>query len=122
MSNTHEGYINVPQQLPPEACKVYLFHDMQSSLVSIGLLCDAGCIATFDKDTISIHKDGVVILQGKRDPTTGLWTVDLNAQPAPPALSNMSPCPPSQQRLSGNVLLFYTPAPDPLQSPHSEKP
>jgi hypothetical protein len=85
MSNTHEGCINVPQLLP-EACKAYLFHDMQSSLVSIGQLCDAGCITTFDKDTVNIRKDGAVILQGTRDPTTGLWTVDLQAQPAQPHL------------------------------------
>jgi hypothetical protein len=78
MSNTHEGYINVPQ-LPLEACKAYLFHDMQSSLVSIGQLCDTGCITTFDKDTVNIRKDGTVILQGTRDPTTGLWTVNLQA-------------------------------------------
>ena len=85
MRNTHEGFLNLPQ-LPPEACKTYLFNDMQSSLVSIGQLCDAGCLATFDKDTVSIKKNNALILQGNRDPATGLWTADLSNQP--PAASS----------------------------------
>jgi hypothetical protein len=58
MRNTHEGLLNLPQ-LPAGACKTYLFNTMQSSLVSIGQLCDAGCIATFDKHNVFIKKGNV---------------------------------------------------------------
>lgn len=76
MQNTHEGYLNVPY-LPTEACKAYLFEDMQSSLISIGQLCDSGCIAIFDKKQVSILMDNRIILQGKRDKATGLWHVNI---------------------------------------------
>jgi hypothetical protein len=75
MQNTHEGYLTL-HKLPPKACKTYLFDDMQSSLVSIGQLCDAGCIV--------IKKDDDLILQGTRDPATGMWTADISHQPETP--------------------------------------
>ena len=72
MHNTHEGSLLIPK-LPPEALKAYIFDDMQSSLLSIGQLCDPGCVATFDKDIVKIHnKNHDLILQGARDPYTGL--------------------------------------------------
>jgi hypothetical protein len=84
MQNTHEGYLTL-HKLPPKACKTYLFDDMQeSSLVSIRQLCDAGCIATFTKDDIFIKKDDDLILQGTRDPATGMWTANISHQPGTP--------------------------------------
>ncbi|WP_288992217.1 hypothetical protein, partial [uncultured Marinobacter sp.] len=76
MRNTHEGYLDIPQ-LPDWARKAYLFHDMQTSLLSIGQLCDAGCIAIFDNEQVSILLNNQIILQGKRDLRTGLWNVNL---------------------------------------------
>jgi hypothetical protein len=80
MRNTHEGLLNLPQ-LPAGACKTYLFHKMQLSLVSIGQLCHAGCIATFDKRNVFIKKGDELILQGERDAATGLWTANLGSTP-----------------------------------------
>ena len=57
---------------------------MQSSLVSIGQLCDARCIATFDKHHVFIKKGDKLILQGQRDPATGLWTANLGNAPVTP--------------------------------------
>jgi hypothetical protein len=77
MHNSQEGYLNLP---PPsaKACKTYLFNDMQSSLVSIGQLCNDGCVAAFTNENVFIKKDNVLIIQGHRDLATGLWTADLN--------------------------------------------
>ena len=61
MRNTHEGLLNLPQ-LPAEVCKTYLFQKMHLSLVFIGQLCDAGCIATFDKHNVFIKKGDELIL------------------------------------------------------------
>ena len=58
-----------------------VFPDMASSLLSIGQLCDDGCIALFDKHQVAIIKDNAVILTGHRNPRTKLWMVDLNASP-----------------------------------------
>jgi hypothetical protein len=96
MRNTHEGYLDIPQ-LPDWARKAYLFQDMQTSLLSIGQLCDAGCIAIFDNEQVSILLNNQIILQGKRDLRTGLWNVNLptttEKEPYPDQTSfSMPPC------------------------------
>jgi len=50
------------------------------SLLSIGTLCDSGCIAIYDKDKVTIQHAGKVILRGYRSSSTRLWTIDI-AQP-----------------------------------------
>jgi len=49
---------------------------MQASLISVGQLCDSGCIATFDQDKVVVMFDNHVVLTGHRD-TTGMWQVQL---------------------------------------------
>ena len=69
--------------------------------MSIGQLCDDGCIATFDKAAINITKEGRKILAGTRG-ENGLWTlvtkkkrVDTKANPTadttPPEPTSSSP-------------------------------
>ena len=41
-------------------------------LLSIGQLCDDGCIAIFEKSKLSILKNGKIILSGHRNLTDGL--------------------------------------------------
>ena len=43
-----------------------------SSLLSVGQLCDNDCVAIFTKREMFIRKDGRVILQGKRNFIDGL--------------------------------------------------
>ena len=50
-------------------------HLLNESLLSIGQLCDEGCIAIFDKHNLSILKNGHIILSGKRNWSDGLWDV-----------------------------------------------
>ena len=80
MANTHEGTLRIPG-VSPAASKAYIFSNMASSLLSIGQLCDDGCIALFDKCRVIIIKDNAVILMGRRDPQTKLWVVDLDDAP-----------------------------------------
>ena len=80
MENTHEATLRLPG-VSPTASKAFIFNDMASSLLSIGQLCDDGCIAMFDKESVVISKDNTVILQGKRNPVTKLWMVDLTCPP-----------------------------------------
>ena len=54
MSSTHEGNLRLPGSLPSAATKVNFFDKMSASLISIGQLCDYGCTATFDQDSVTI--------------------------------------------------------------------
>ena len=51
----------------------HVFTSMTTPLISIGTLCDQGCIATFDANKISITKHNNQIATGPRNHQTGLW-------------------------------------------------
>jgi hypothetical protein len=54
MASSHIANISLPQ-LPPIACIAHLFRALgNTSLLSIGQLCDAGCTATFTNTTVTI--------------------------------------------------------------------
>jgi hypothetical protein len=55
--------------------------------VSIRQLCDAGCIAVFDKNTVVITLNDTVIMSGKRDPESRLWHLNLPPPGFTPALA-----------------------------------
>ena len=82
MQSTHVVDLHIPD-LPPEACIAHLFPALgDTSLISIGQLCDAGCIAIFTSDTVKIQLHDKVLLQGTRSLATNrLWTLEL---PSPP--------------------------------------
>jgi hypothetical protein len=81
---THTCQINIPD-LPSKACEAHLFPNLAHALLSIGLLCDHGCTAIFDKQHVKISYQNAIILKGYRDPDTNLWKVPLQptAQPDP---------------------------------------
>jgi hypothetical protein len=60
MASTREGYLRLPH-LSKKARKTHLFPRMQASLVSVGQLCDSGCIATFDQDKVVVMFDNNVV-------------------------------------------------------------
>ena len=78
MTSTHTGELPIPE-LPSEARLCHLFPALEDmSLLLIGQLCDAGCIAHFNADTAHITNEDQIILQGKRDATTNkLWHLVL---------------------------------------------
>jgi hypothetical protein len=78
---THTSQINIPN-LPSKACEAHLFPNLAHALLSIGLLCDHGCTATFNKKHVKISYRNAIILTGYRDPDTNLWKVPL--QPTVP--------------------------------------
>ena len=80
MHSTHEAELSLPG-LPPEACSAHLFPSLGDlSLVSIGQLCDAGCVANFTATDVTVSKAGTTVLQGRRH-ADKLWHVQL---PSPP--------------------------------------
>ena len=78
IQSTHTGNLQI-NGLPPTATTVHLFPQLgHTSLVSIGKLCDAGCQALFDKDTVTITYRNDVLLTGQRNANTNqLWQLTL---------------------------------------------
>ena len=65
--------------LPPGARTAHVRPQLDPhSLISIGVLCDHNCIATFDKESVQIHQHSTRILQGHRLPN-GLWSLPLSS-------------------------------------------
>ena len=48
-----------------------------ASLIGIRVLCDAGCEVVFTKTNCDVWYKGKIILRGKKDPSTGLWTLPI---------------------------------------------
>jgi hypothetical protein len=60
--------------------------DLQKSLISLGRLCDHGCdyvLLGKHYATSSVIKDSVTSVIGSRDPTNGMWLVDVAPSGAP---------------------------------------
>ena len=63
--------------LPRKLRLVHIFKDLTGSLLSIGLLCDAGFEVTFKKHTVNVKtQNGKHIIAGKR--INKLWMIDIN--------------------------------------------
>ena len=61
------------QNIPDTAAKAHVFPDItEHSLLSIGQLCDAGCLATFDATSVNVIHNDTTIRKGTRDQTTKL--------------------------------------------------
>jgi hypothetical protein len=48
-----------------------------ASLIGIRVLCDAGCEVIFTKTNCDVWYKGTIILSGKKDPSTDLWTLPI---------------------------------------------
>lgn len=69
--------LDIPS-LPCTARIAYIFPDLQPhSLLSIGQLCDAGCIAVFTASDVTISYKNEPIIHGLRDQQTKLWNITV---------------------------------------------
>ena len=92
ITSTHTAELAIPG-LPLSARQAHIFPTLASgSLISVGVLCDHGCTATFSDSTVSIHlPNGDTILTGTRSAITQLWCLNLPSTPAPSAASTTHP-------------------------------
>ena len=61
-----------------ECRRVDIFPQWVGSLLSIGLLCDHGLLASYSEQNVTISdKNGDVVLQGHRCPVSKLWLIDI---------------------------------------------
>ena len=86
IKSTHTCNLDIPW-LPDHITEAHIVPGLShTSLVSARKFCDAGCKITFDKDECRIFYKKKLVLSGKRDDKTGLWTVPLNPS-APPSMT-----------------------------------
>ena len=79
--STHTATLNLPS-LPLSARAAHIFPSLTGSLLSIGMLTDAGLTAIYTADAVRIQDAvGVTVLAGKRSPSTRLWMIDLPSAP-----------------------------------------
>lgn len=71
MHSTHDDNMHIPA-LPAAATKTSIFPVLDTSLISIGQFCDAGCSALFDSLRATIFYKNRPIITGTRIPP-GLW-------------------------------------------------
>ena len=88
--STHTATLNLPT-LPLSARAAHIFPSLQGSLLSIGMLTDAGLTAIYTSDAVTIQDAmGTTVLSGYRSPSTRLWMIDL---PSPTTVTHTEESP-----------------------------
>ncbi|EEC51526.1 predicted protein [Phaeodactylum tricornutum CCAP 1055/1] len=104
IKSTHVTELDVPD-LPLAARTAHIFPGLTNgSLISIGQLCDHGCIATFTSDAVTITLDKKVILRGDRSAPNRLWTLHAPSS-TPPTKPLPSPIFPVANNVKHSSLL-----------------
>jgi hypothetical protein len=78
MESSHTAELDIPE-LNANASKAHIFPGIANhSLLSVGQLCDEGCIVTFKHASATVcHSQKSPIMSGPRDLDTGLWCINL---------------------------------------------
>ena len=76
--STHKSLLP-NEYLPQEAQRYHIFPGLNKALASIGVLCNHGCIQHFDDNKVSITNKTTnrFLMQGGRDPQTGIYALDM---------------------------------------------
>jgi hypothetical protein len=76
MTSTHAVDLLLTK-LPADARLAHRLPGLVNNLLSVAVLCDAGCEVFFDKHGCEVTYNGETILRGWRDPKNRLWRVKL---------------------------------------------
>jgi hypothetical protein len=97
---THSGQLPLHHSLSSTATKAHILDGItNSSLVSLGQLCDDNCIAVLDKKKLQVFKSNNCVLQGARNKTDGLWDISLPL----PTTAQTLPAPPAKQQANAII-------------------
>ena len=80
ISTTAQGTLLLNAKLPTSATTTYALPQLQTSLILLGQLADAGCHIRLDKDTLQVFLNFKSILTGHRNKSDGLWDIPLLPQ------------------------------------------
>ena len=80
-TNTMDSVTTQQLQLSPEllaeAQKEHGFNEMNCTLISVPVLCDADCTVVFKKCIVQVYKENKIIIEGPRDTETNLRLMPL---------------------------------------------
>ena len=78
IKSSHRGYIRLPG-VPDVEIEAYVLPDLaRHSLLSLGVLCDAGLTAQLDHGSIeNFHQTRLVMVGVRNSSTGGLWMIEL---------------------------------------------
>ena len=77
LTSTHTCTLDITW-LPNEAKEAHIVPGLaHASLISIKILCDAGCKVTYDDNECRVYYNKKIVWLGKREPQTGLWILPL---------------------------------------------
>jgi len=87
LQSSHTCELNIPW-LPRAARNAHILPGLKhTSLISIKVLCDAGCKVSYDDERCKVYFKNKLVWHGGREPTTQLWVLPLC--PAQTALPNL---------------------------------
>ena len=99
ISSNASGNLPIPS-LSTDATKTHLLPGLQnSSLLSLGQICDDDCIVHLTKSHLYVFKNNKLLLTGFRNQRDGLWDVPL------PQQRLITPSSPSYPHHSANVII-----------------
>ena len=73
MNSATTCLFNLSLDLPPATQKKHISNEIDKSLVSVPVLCDARCKAVFGEHNLQVIKDNKIKINGERNSTTNLW-------------------------------------------------
>ncbi|OEU17012.1 hypothetical protein FRACYDRAFT_239613 [Fragilariopsis cylindrus CCMP1102] len=79
MNSVTTRQLQLAAELPMEAQKAHGFKEMERSLISVPVLCDADCTVVFKKKNVQVIKENKIIIEGPRDAETNLWLMPLES-------------------------------------------
>ena len=77
MNSTTTRQLNLSLDLQATTQQGHTSNEMDKSLVSVPVLCDAGCKVTFGEHNVQVTENNKVIIEGDRDAVTNLWLIPL---------------------------------------------
>jgi hypothetical protein len=103
---------NLISLIPPCGTRHPHFRNLASgSLISVGQLCNAGCIASFDAHAVTITHNDSTIITDTRSPHTRLWHLSLAVQAqATLQIQHAPPTHASPQNTANSASFSATPA------------
>ena len=91
MRSTHTCRLNIPW-LPEAATEAHIVPGLAyTSLVSIRILCNAGCEVIYKDENCLVYYDKKLVWKGKREPTTKLWVLPLASDKEPKNMPYQTP-------------------------------
>ena len=99
LTSVASAHLPLSTEFTPAATHTEIFDNLQSSLISLGQLCDDNCTVVLNKEKLFAIKNDRVVLRGERSKSgDGLWDIPISQE-----ISNALPSPISSTAL--NVII-----------------